>query len=57
MTKPMTIKDKGYKMEITYNTINGKWWEFIDGSPNRPLSDGEAFQVIWDMPEPEAHND
>ncbi|KKN60105.1 hypothetical protein LCGC14_0535740 [marine sediment metagenome] len=31
----------------TYETIDGKWWLFINGEPIRLLTDEEAVNVIW----------
>lgn len=31
----------------TYETIDGKWWLFIEGKAIRPLTDQEAADVIW----------
>ena len=30
-----------------YETIDGKWHEFSEGKPPRPLTDAEAVKVIW----------
>lgn len=36
--------------ECEYETIDGKWWLFINGIASRPLTDDEAVSVIWDIP-------
>jgi hypothetical protein len=35
-------------MEVTYDTIDGKWWMFMEGAAIRPLTDEEAAKVIWE---------
>lgn len=32
---------------VEYETIDGKWWLFVDGKPIRMLTDQEAVKVIW----------
>ncbi len=34
---------------IDYETIDGKWWLFIDGKAIRELTDAEAAWVIWGL--------
>ncbi len=32
---------------VEFETIDGKWWLFIDREAIRPLTDNEAASVIW----------
>lgn len=34
-------------MKITYETIDGKWWEFHNGEKFKEITDNVAALVIW----------
>jgi len=33
-------------MPVEYDTIDGKWWMFVEGAAVKPLTDDEAAEVI-----------
>ena len=32
---------------VTFDTVGVHWWRFVNGEPDRPLTDREAAEVIW----------
>jgi hypothetical protein len=45
------MADEDYQKEennIEYETIDGKWWKFVNGQPCCQLTDREAVKIIWD---------
>lgn len=36
-----------HSLRIHFDSIDGKWWRFEDGNPDRILTDEEAAEVVW----------